>query len=77
MPLTNIKEMLEAPILGIIPEDKSVPESLARKNAAVHTHPKAKATRAYNDIATRILGKKILRKQENFYGKILKALGIR
>lgn len=52
----TVKEMLEVPILGMIPEDISISEALNRKDAVVHTHPKSKAARAYKEIAAGILG---------------------
>lgn len=51
----TVKEMLEVPILGMVPEDISVPKSLSLKDAVVHTHPKSNAARAYKEIAARIL----------------------
>ena len=51
----TVKEMLEAPILGMIPEDISVQKSLSLKNAVIHTHPKSKASRAYKEIAAQLL----------------------
>jgi len=51
-----VKEMLEIPILGMIPEDFCVQKSLRLKDAVVHTHPKSKAARAYKEIAAQILG---------------------
>jgi len=51
----TVREMLEVPILGMIPEDVSVQESLNMKDAVVHTHPKSKAARAYKEIAARLL----------------------
>ena len=56
MPVENIKEMLELPILGIIPEDNCVQEALVMKDALVHTHPRSKAARAYKKIAAKIAG---------------------
>lgn len=53
----TVKEMLEIPILGMIPEDLVVKESLNRKDAVVHTHPWSKPARAYKEIAARILDK--------------------
>jgi septum site-determining protein MinD len=52
----TVKEMLEVPILGMIPEDISVSKSLNLKDAVIHTHPKSKAARAYKEIAARIIG---------------------
>jgi septum site-determining protein MinD len=50
-----VKEMLETPILGMVPEDISVQKSLSMKNAVVHTHPKSNASRAYKEIAAKLL----------------------
>lgn len=51
----TVKEMLETPILGMVPEDMAVQRSLNMKDAVVHTHPKSKAARAYKEIAARLL----------------------
>jgi len=51
----SVREMLEAPILGMVPEDICVQKSLSMKDAVVHTHPKSKAARAYKEIAARLL----------------------
>lgn len=50
-----VKDMLEIPILGMIPEDICIQESLRMKDAVVHTHPKSKSARAYKEIAARLL----------------------
>ncbi len=72
MPLENIKEMLEAPILGIVPEDKAVPHSLMRKDAVIHTKPRSKAARAYIDIAATLLRKR--KKPESLLSRILRKI---
>jgi septum site-determining protein MinD len=51
----TVKDMLEVPILGMVPEDISVQKSLNLKDAVVHTHPKSNASRAYKEIAAKIL----------------------
>ncbi|MFA5953058.1 MAG: cell division ATPase MinD [Candidatus Pacearchaeota archaeon] len=51
----DVRTMLEAPILGMIPEDISVQESINYKDALIHTHPTSKSARAYKEIAARIL----------------------
>jgi len=51
-----VREMLEVPILGMIPDDISVSEALNQKDAVVHTHPKSNATRAYKEIAAKLMG---------------------
>jgi septum site-determining protein MinD len=56
MPIANIQEMLELPILGVIPEDEKMQASLVMKNALVYTHPKSKAAKAYKQIAAHLTG---------------------
>ncbi len=72
-----VKEMLEIPILGMVPYDLSVSKSLNMKDAVVHTHPKSRAARAYKEIAAKILNVKYDSKKdaENFFEKILKKFG--
>ncbi|MDD5700074.1 MAG: cell division ATPase MinD [Candidatus Nanoarchaeia archaeon] len=52
----TVKEMLEVPILGMIPEDLVIKRALGMKDAVVHTHPGSDASRAYKEIAAKILG---------------------
>lgn len=54
----TVKEMLEVPILGMVPEDICVQESLCLKDAIVHTHPKSRPARAYKEIAAKLIGAK-------------------
>lgn len=51
----TVREMLEVPILGMVPYDLNIPESLNLRNAVVNTHPKSKTARAYKEIAAKIL----------------------
>ena len=52
----TVKEMLETPILGMIPEDENISKALNMKDAVIHTHPKSKSARAYKEIGAKILG---------------------
>lgn len=56
MPIVNIRDMLELPILGVIPEDKNIQNSLVMKDAIVHTHPRSRASKAYRIVAARVAG---------------------
>lgn len=56
MSMANIRDMLELPILAIIPEDRFMQTALVMKNAIVHTHPRSKAARAYRRLAAKIAG---------------------
>lgn len=51
----TVKDMLETNILGMIPEDLNVKRSLNQKDAIVHTHPQSNASRAYKEIAAKIV----------------------
>ncbi len=70
-----VKEMLEAPILGMIPEDSEFQKSLALKDAIVNLFPKSKPARAYKEIAARILEIEYdsTKEKESIWEKISKA----
>jgi len=52
----TVKEMLEIPVLGMVPQDLDVQRSLNLRDAVVHTHPKSTSARAYKEIAAKIIG---------------------
>jgi septum site-determining protein MinD len=72
MPISNIRDMLELPILGVIPEDKRMQEALVRKDAIVHTHPKCKASRAYKKVAAKMDGNNNYREEKGFWEKVFR-----
>lgn len=51
----TVKEMLDVPVIGMVPEDLQVKESQNFKDAIIHTHPRSKPSRAYKEIAAQIL----------------------
>lgn len=75
MPLSSIKDMLELPILGVVPEDRAAHESLIKKDALMHTHPKSKAARAYRKIAARLMGRNDYREDYSFWERFLGLFG--
>ncbi|MBS3092702.1 cell division ATPase MinD [Candidatus Pacearchaeota archaeon] len=74
MSLASIKEMLELPILGIVPEDDKIQESLSLRNAVIHTHPRSKSAKSYNQIAAKIIGRKVSAETESLWGRFLENL---
>jgi septum site-determining protein MinD len=72
LPLSSIKAMLEVPIIGIIPEDDAVKESLNMRDAVVHTHPKSKVSKKYKEIARKISGQ--IQKEKKGFKKLLSKL---
>jgi septum site-determining protein MinD len=75
----TVKEMLEVPILGMVPEDTSISKSLGMKDAVVHTHPKSNASRAYKEIAAKLLDVNYDSDQdkEGVIERVLKKLGLK
>lgn len=69
MPIENVEEMLELPILGIVPEDENIPMSVVLKDAIVHTHPRSGAAKAYRKIAAKIMGKNDY-KESGFFARL-------
>ncbi|MDP3966532.1 MAG: cell division ATPase MinD [archaeon] len=51
----TVKEMLEIPVLGMIPEDILIQDALKNKKPIVYLHPKSKPARAYKEIAARLV----------------------
>ncbi len=76
MPIANIRDMLELPILGVVPEDKNMQNALVMKDALLHTHPKSKASRAYRKIAANIIGNKDYREKYSWFDRFFGAFGI-
>ena len=68
MPLSSIKSMLEAPIIGVIPEDKSVKEAVTKRDAVIHTHPRSKVAKKYVSIARKVAGE--VEEVEGFFKKL-------
>ena len=77
MPVSNIEDMLELPVLGVIPEDKNVPRAVVMKDALVHTHPKSKASRAYRTLAAKLIGKTDYKESYSFWDDVRQTGGVR
>ena len=63
MPLSSVKSMLEAQIIGVVPEDKAVKEALNLRDAVIHTHPKSKVSKKYIEIARKVNGEEVQEKR--------------
>ena len=70
MSASSIREMLELPILGVIPEDSRCQEALSLRNAVFFTHPKSKAAKSYREIAGKILGKEVPKERVGLFSRI-------
>ena len=77
--LRNIETILEKPVIGIIPEDRSVREALIRKDAVVYTHPNCKASIGYKRLAANILGQRYepeFKQEIGWLFRVMKKLGL-
>lgn len=74
-----VKEMLEVPILGMIPEDLDMQRALNLKDAVVHTHPKSKSARAYKEIAAQLINESYDsdKDRDRVFIRFLKRLGFK
>lgn len=74
-----VKDMLNAPILGMIPEDILFQVALKEKDAIVHTHPKSTPARAYKEIAANLTNNEYnsSKDKERLMRRILKKFGLK
>ncbi len=56
MSINNIKDMLDKPILGVIPFDDSVRKSIAIKHPVTYSHPDSEVAKAYKKLAADMIG---------------------
>lgn len=77
--IKNIQTMLEYPILGIIPEDQKVRESLLKRQIITKENPRSRVAIEYKKIASKILQEKYNEnpEEEKFTYKFLKKLRIK
>ncbi|HTZ41654.1 MAG TPA: cell division ATPase MinD [Candidatus Omnitrophota bacterium] len=68
----TVKDMLEVPILGMVPEHPDVKRSLNLRDAVVNAYPQSDPARAYKEIAAKIIGIEYDSRadRENFFKRI-------
>lgn len=74
MPIKDIQDILETPVINIIPEDRAVKFSQAKKDAVIHTHPESAASVQYKKLAAEIAGIKYeeeIKQQERSLAKFI------
>lgn len=82
MSLKIIEQILEVPILGVIPEDRAVKFAIANKEAVVHHYPTSAASVQYKQLAADLLNIKYNERIEyypssGFIDSILRYLGFK
>ncbi len=53
---SDVEALMEAPVLGVVPEDKSVRKSLVLNEPVVFSHPYSKSAIAYKGITAELIG---------------------
>ena len=56
--LKNVENMLETPVIGVVPEDKAVKSALSLRESVIYAHPKSKSALSYKKLAADLLGRK-------------------
>jgi len=59
LPVSEIENIVEAPVIGTITEDKAIHESFAYNHPVVHFRPKAKASVQFKRLAAKLVGERI------------------
>jgi len=80
LPAEEIEDIVEAPIIGTISEDKAVHESFAYNHPVVHLRPRAKASVEFKRLAARLVGEHIYEKENTFIDRLsfwLHKIGLR
>jgi len=72
----TVKDMLETPILGMIPEDIHIQKALSQRNTVLQLYPKSNPSRAYKEIAARILNVRYdsNKDKERIFARLLRTL---
>ncbi len=69
MSIGNVKEMLDIPVLGVVPHDKNVLASLRHKDSVTHIYPYSRSALAYKRIAAKMAN--IYYEEPSFWHKLL------
>ncbi len=66
----EIELMLDAPIIGSIPEDVHVPKSISLKTPVVHYKPRSKSSREFRKLAAKIIGEPVIEKGSSLLDRL-------
>jgi cell division ATPase MinD len=70
--VSDVEELCESRVIGIIPYDKKIPESIRRMTPVVLYDKKAKSVPAFNSLAAKIIGEEF--RKEGFFDKLKRFL---
>jgi MinD-like ATPase involved in chromosome partitioning or flagellar assembly len=76
----RFEKLLDLPVIGVIPYDDNVRKAVKLKHPVTHTHPNAKASKSYEELAGLILGRKYFeiynKKSRTLQDYVLEKLGL-
>lgn len=70
MKIRDIANLLERPIIGLIPEDNHVRESIMLRDAVIHIKPRSRASKSYKNVASRLMGEKM--EEKGFFSRLFR-----
>ncbi len=78
----NVEQLLDKPVIAVIPEDNHVRKSLRMRHPVVYTHPNSPASTGFKQLAAHLLGKSYIatlerREKSSMFHYMLKRLGLR
>ena len=68
MSLEAVEELIGFPVIGVVPEDVQVKKAMQEKKAVMEFAPRSKASFAYSNIASSLLGEEV--KSSNFFSRL-------
>lgn len=73
MPISEIRSMLNTPILTIVPEDSSIPISIKNRKPVIHHRPNSGASIAFKKLASKIIGEPFeeIRKEKSWFERLV------
>lgn len=80
MKISEVEKLLDLPVIGIIPYDDNVRKAVKLQHPVTYTHPKAKASKSFEEVAGLILGRKYFemynKKSRSMQDYVLHKLGL-
>ena len=76
----DVEALLETPVIGIIPEDDTIRESVKMKSPVTFSHPNAPASLSYKELAAKLIGEtyvESIEKEDSMFDYTLKRLGLK
>lgn len=72
----NVQEFLEAPVIGVIPEDHSVKQAISLNYPVVYSHPDSIASKQIKRIASKLANKPYFEREKGIIQRVLDFFGI-